>query len=379
MSAMPLPAPHQPDTPALRSVDRARVALRCGEIVAVDGGVGGIALALAVETLRAPALERMRGLVGQPLVLALTRWRAASLGLTASGGPGMVTLTPAVEPTVDMIHALVEPGRRPVPVAQAPVAAVGGADELAVGAVRLTKLAALLPTAVVALVDAGQRPDLAWCQGHDLPMVSCADIADYERHAAQALRQVAEARVPLADAPNARIIAFRPDNGGHEHLAIVIGEPPPGEPVLVRLHSECFTGDILASLRCDCGDQLRRAIAEIAALGSGIVLYLAQEGRGIGLVNKLRAYQLQDQGYDTLDANERLGFDADERVYLSAVAMLRRLGHDRVRLMTNNPDKMQQLTLCGIEVVERVPHIIPSNDHNKAYLTTKALRGGHLF
>jgi len=185
--------------------------------------------------------------------------------------------------------------------------------------------------------------------------------------------------VPLADAPDARIIAFRPSNGGHEHLAIVIGEPGTTEPVLVRLHSECFTGDLLGSLRCDCGDQLRRAIAEISIQGSGIVLYLAQEGRGIGLVNKLRAYQLQDQGYDTLDANERLGFDADERLYLPAAEMLHRLGFNRVRLMTNNPDKVAQLARCAIDVVERVPHVIPSNDHNQAYLRTKALRGGHLF
>ncbi len=378
MSAMPLSVPLQPDAPALRIVDRARIALRCGEIVAIDDGSGRIVLALAVETLTAEALARLRHLTGRPPVLALTRWRAASLGLTAPGGPGVITLTPAAEPGVDMIHALVEPGRRPGPPGELPVTAVGTADDHAIAAVRLTKLAALLPTAVIAAISAGPQPAPGWCQSHDLRLVSATDIADYERQAARALRPVAEARVPLVDAPDARVIAFRPSNGGHEHLAIVIGEPQPGQPVLVRLHSECFTGDLLGSLRCDCGDQLRRAIAEIAAQGSGIVLYLAQEGRGIGLVNKLRAYQLQDQGYDTLDANERLGFEADERVYLSAAEMLTRLGHDRVRLMTNNPDKMHQLSRCGIDVVERVPHIIPGNDHNKAYLHTKAHRGGHL-
>jgi len=184
--------------------------------------------------------------------------------------------------------------------------------------------------------------------------------------------------VPLADAENARLIAFRPGDGGVEHLAILIGTPDPGSPVLVRLHSECFTGDLLASLRCDCGDQLRGAIATIAQAGAGVLLYLAQEGRGIGLVNKLRAYQLQDAGFDTLDANEQLGFDADERVYLPAAEMLRKLGLGTIRLLTNNPDKMAALQRYGIRVVERVPHVFPSNGHNQRYLQTKATRSGHL-
>jgi GTP cyclohydrolase II len=160
-------------------------------------------------------------------------------------------------------------------------------------------------------------------------------------------------------------------------MAVVIGNPDPAQPVLVRLHSECFTGDLLGSLRCDCGDQLRGAIAEIGRAGSGILLYLAQEGRGIGLVNKLRAYNLQDAGLDTFDANEQLGFDADERVYLPAAEMLRQLGITRVRLMTNNPEKVAALARCGIVVAERVPHAFPSNDHNARYLQAKKTRHGH--
>ena len=147
---------------------------------------------------------------------------------------------------------------------------------------------------------------------------------------------------------------------------------------MARLHSECFTGDLLGSLRCDCGDQLRGAIAQLTAGGGGVLLYLAQEGRGIGLVNKLRAYELQDAGFDTLEANQQLGFDDDERIYLPAALMLRQLGIGRVRLMTNNPAKVDALARHGIDVVERVPHAFPSNTHNAHYLKTKATRAGHL-
>jgi len=210
-----------------------------------------------------------------------------------------------------------------------------------------------------------------------LLLLDAAEIPTYQATAARSLRPVSEARVPLADAEDTRIIAFRPSDGGIEHLAILIGEPKQDSAVLVRLHSECFTGDLLGSLRCDCGDQLRGAIAEIARAGSGVLLYLAQEGRGIGLVNKLRAYQLQDNGLDTVDANEQLGFDADERVYLPAAEMLRQMGFERVRLLTNNPEKVATLIRCGITVVERVPHVFPANGHNERYLRTKATRSGH--
>ncbi len=340
---------------------------------------GAFGLALAVETLTLQAMARLRLLAGCEPVLALTRWRAASLGLVAIGGSGVITFSPCVDAIVEALQAVsVEPGGRLLPFTHTGEGE-GEADAIAVAAVRLTKLAALLPTVVVALVDSGLHPDADWCQRQGLLLLRASSITDYQRREARALRLVAEAPVPLAGAPDTRILAFRPGNGGHEHLAMIIGKPLIDQPVLVRLHSECFTGDLLGSLRCDCGDQLRRAIHDISAQGGGIVLYLAQEGRGIGLVNKLRTYVLQDQGYDTLDANEMLGFEADERLYLPAVEMLRQLGINRVRLMTNNPDKVDQIVRCGIEVVERVPHVIPSNDHNQAYLRTKALRGGHLF
>ncbi|MFO1112844.1 MAG: GTP cyclohydrolase II [Rhodospirillales bacterium] len=243
----------------------------------------------------------------------------------------------------------------------------------------LAKTARLLPAAVVAPIADPDADDVAkWASRHDLLWVDAGDVFQYDFTAARTLKPVSEARVPLLGAENARIIAFRPLDGGLEHLAVILGDPQPPAPVLTRLHSECFTGDLLGSLRCDCGDQLRGAIREICDTGGGLLLYLAQEGRGIGLVNKLRAYELQDRGFDTLEANEQLGFDADERVYVPAAQMLRQLGFGHVRLLTNNPAKVDGLARCGIIVDERVPHAFPTNRHNEIYMRTKAGRGGHL-
>jgi GTP cyclohydrolase II len=207
-------------------------------------------------------------------------------------------------------------------------------------------------------------------------LIAADEILAYEQRVTTTLRPVSQARLPLG-AADAQLIAFRSGAGSPEHLAMIIGQPERDQPILTRLHSECFTGDLLGSLRCDCGDQLRGAIAMMAAVGNGILLYLAQEGRGIGLVNKLRAYALQDQGLDTIDANRALGFDPDERFYQPAAEMLRQLGFTQIRLMTNNPDKVAALTRYGIVIVERVPLSFPSNVHNEAYLHTKAVRSGH--
>ena len=188
--------------------------------------------------------------------------------------------------------------------------------------------------------------------------------------------------MPLESADDARVVAFRAPDAGIEHLAVVVGEPAhaplDGPAPLVRLHSECFTGDLLGSLRCDCGPQLRAALRRIGEEGSGVLLYLAQEGRGIGLPSKLRAYALQDHGLDTVDANRALGWSADERNFLVAATMLEQLGVKRIRLMTNNPDKLAALAACGVEIAGRAPLVVPPNGVNDHYLATKARRFGHL-
>jgi GTP cyclohydrolase II len=364
-----------PPAELLEGVQRALSELRRGSAVVLLGP-GDAALVRAAETVDTWPLP----FFGRPGVgekcLAVTGRRAAILGLSDCGGRA-VTLSGPEDFTPARIEPLINPeAQGPVPppgLTATPAAAGGTAD----AAIRLMKLARLLPAALIAPLQAEDAA--AWARANGRWAVSVQAIDAFERLQAEDLRVVSEARVPLADAENTRIISFRAQDGGAEHLAIVIGALDTSRPVLTRLHSECFTGDLLGSLRCDCGDQLRGAIQAIAKEGSGVLLYLAQEGRGIGLVNKLRAYRLQDFGFDTLDANEQLGFDDDERVYLPAMQMLRQLGIAKVRLLTNNPAKVGALARHGIDVTERVAHVFPSNEHNRSYLLTKAKRSGHLF
>ncbi|HEY4635076.1 MAG TPA: GTP cyclohydrolase II [Rhodospirillales bacterium] len=379
---IPMPASREPAS--LLAVDRAVSEVRRGRFVAVAGAGGIAVLVQAAEAVTPEALIELKRISRSDPVVAVTARRAAVLGLAETVG-NIVTLAGAEGLSADVIRDLADPlSDDPLPDAVKASLTVTVRKtptfDCESAAVALMKLARLLPAAVAAKIADPTAEDLmAWASRHDLLLVDCGDIFQYDGTSARTLRAVGSARVPLVDMHDTRITAFRPLDGGLEHLAIVIGEPAKDRPVLTRLHSECFTGDLLGSLRCDCGSQLQGAIKEIAAAGSGVLIYLAQEGRGIGLVNKLRAYELQDRGFDTMDANEQLGFDADERVYLPAAQILRQLGFTRVRLMTNNPDKVTALGDCGIAVEERVPHAFPSNKHNESYLRTKAARGGHVF
>jgi len=364
------PGPEVPAPAPLISVDRAIAELRRGGVVAVTGTDGRVVHALAAEAATPDTLTALAALAAPQAVpaLAVTGRRARVLGFSVEDS-GVIRLMVQGGLTAERVAGLADPCLSgPRPDLGSVTADPEAAGCVVAQAVALAKLARLLPAVVVVdgqAVMAGQIT------------VAAPDIAAYQQNAARTLRVVSQARVPLAGAEQARIIAFRPADGGIEHLAIVIGEPDVDQPVLTRLHSECFTGDLLGSLRCDCGEQLRGAVRTINQAGAGILLYLAQEGRGIGLVNKLRAYQLQDQGFDTVEANQRLGFDADERWFLPAANMLRRLGFTRVRLLTNNPEKVKGLAACGIEVVERVAHKFPPNAHNEAYLAAKRKKSGH--
>ena len=362
------------ESPAQTAVNRGIAELRRGQPVLLIDTDGNAGLAAAVETMNTPLEETFH--------LAVTSWRASVLGFVLPEGDGLsknaaVEIQPADGRPFDAatIQYLADPGAEATDVPLTSMTARPmPLNSIATGAVLLTKLARLLPAALIRPLKETEKD--AWPA---LALLNVADIIAYPKQSAASLSISTEASVPLEGAEQARLVAFRPSDGGIEHLAIVIGTPDTSKPVLVRLHSECFTGDLLGSLRCDCGEQLRGAIAAIGKSGSGVLLYLAQEGRGIGLVNKLRAYRLQDRGFDTLDANNQLGFDDDERIYDPAVRMLSLLGISRVRLLTNNPQKVEGLTRHGIAVVERVPHVFPSNRHNEFYLQTKANRAGHLF
>lgn len=363
----PMPAPASG-----RQVARAIDALRRGAAVRLVGA--GTLLMIAAETAAGESLDGIARLSpGAPLVVT-SGSRAAGLMATPPGAgephePVAFPLAPgALDGTdpdglVATLRGLADPTRGTGVIAVAPALPPPDAG----AALALLKLARLLPTALVWSRAAG---------GDGCVEVGAAAIAAYREIEAGSLEIVASSLVPLADAPDARLVAFRAPQTGVEHLAIVIGDP--AGAALVRLHSECLTGDLLGSLRCDCGDQLRGAIARMAEEGAGVLLYLAQEGRGIGLVNKLRAYSLQDRGFDTIDANEALGWGADERDFGVAARMLDLLGIGRIRLLTNNPAKVEALSRRGIEIVARVGHAVPPNGTNDAYLATKRTRFGHL-
>lgn len=293
--------------------------------------------------------------------------RAATLKLCNQGAAAdsALPVTVARAPWIDLAaaRALADPATDLANPMQGPFRAIENSDpEAAHAALELARLTGILPAFFVAREGAA---DVS---------ITPADVAAYD--SAERLAIVARARLPVDAAENAEIVAFRSPESIAEHVALIIGTPD-GSPPLVRLHSECLTGDVLGSLKCDCGPQLHAALSEIADAGWGILLYLRQEGRGIGLINKLRAYELQDQGFDTVDANLRLGFAVDSRDFGVAARMLSLLGQSSVRLLTNNPDKVAGLEAAGISVAERVPHIVRHNPHNERYLATKRDRTGH--
>jgi GTP cyclohydrolase II len=357
----------------MRSVEQAAASLRRGELVLVRDGARAL-LVQAAETATAESLARLSRLGEDPVCLVLSARRAQALALALPvNGHDSLCLQMPDRIDLDLMRRLIDPTHGQLPPGHGVQDAPSMAGAAAV--IGLTKLAKLLPAALGVPLERSSR---GWGEAMaDLAQVDAAAITGYAELAALTLQPVAEARLPIAAAENARIVGFRPADGSIEQFAIVVGTPAEHQPALCRIHSECFTGDLLGSLRCDCGSQLQEALRLIGAAGHGVLLYLADEGRGIGLINKLRAYQLQDSGLDTLDANRQLGFEADERSFRHAAVMLRHLRIQRVRLLTNNPAKVDRLVEGGIEVTERVPHAMAANRHNQAYLETKARRAGH--
>ncbi|MBY6135788.1 GTP cyclohydrolase II [Nocardioides marinus] len=349
---------------------RARVDLRMGLPVVLSGG-GSAALAIAVEALSEPRLAEMRAL--GDLSLALTARRAETLKARVYDEDISRVTVPADE-GLTWIQSLADPADDLNVPLKGPLTSLrGGSADLHRLAIALVKSARLLPAA--ALVPLEEPAGFA--AAHGLTTIS-QSAAEPLLTASSPLHPVAAARLPMDAAEAGRLHIFRPDDGAEEHYAVEIGRPDRSKPVLARLHSACFTGDVLGSLKCDCGPQLRGALTQMGEAGSGVLLYLNQEGRGIGLANKMRAYSLQDQGFDTVEANHRLGFEDDERDFRLGAAILKKLGFSKVRLLTNNPNKIAMMEKTGIEVAERVALKVGENAHNRHYLATKASKSGHM-
>jgi len=354
-------------------VQRAIAELMAGRPVLLTDTGQAERLAFPVDGLTPEMLGELRSLAASEpangLVLVVSGTRAASLGC-----PGVASGAMPLQESVDhaQLMALVSESSSAQSTTLSTPPVLG--DRIGQAAVELAKLAHLLPAM---LTIEAHTPALGELAGRVL-RATAADVLAFRSGHAPSLRRVSSARVPLRGATDSELVAFRDDLGDVWSL-IRIGQPDLNGTVPVRLHSACLTGDVFASLRCDCGDQLALAIATIESLGGGILLYLNQEGCGIGLANKMRAYRLQDQGLDTIDANTTLGFERDERRYDTAARMLVMMGVQRVALLTNNPAKVGGLVQAGIEVVERLPLLAPVRRDNRGYLETKRRRAGHLF
>lgn len=342
-------------------IQRAVAALKTGRPVRI--GSDTPLTIVSVETAGPEMLDLIDPASTAPLLIS--GWRASALALgnrrEAADPADPVIVERSEWLNCEAARSLADPARdsdRP-PLGPLQPMPLAHPDE-ARAALKLARLAGLLPA--LWIVDS-----------------NAADVVSPKllAGAAAEVTLVARARVPIEGLPETQIAAFRASDDGQEHVALIIGAFG-GKPPLVRLHSECLTGDVFGSLKCDCGPQLKRALQLIAADGGGILLYLRQEGRGIGLANKLRAYALQDRGFDTVEANLRLGFADDERDYQHAAAILRALGIGDVRLLTNNPGKVEALERAGTKVSERVGHSMPANPHNVDYLSIKREKSGHL-
>ena len=375
----------------MHEADRGLFDLRRGRPLHVTTGLGlapdDAILLATVEGLTDQTLEQLRDVDSGPLRLAVTQYRAHAMGLvaappaghvpdrSASLHTGDVSLGLNGETSPDQIWRLSSGLGRPT----TGTFDLRAASASEIGGLTLARLGQLLPAVVSVPVDStGARALGEPLASGAILSVTTAQIEALVGNVEVEVTLVSDGPVPLEEAEDARFVCFREANGILEHVAILIGtrEHWPDQ-VPVRLHSACLTGDLFGSLRCDCGQQLRGSLRVFAARGGGVLLYLAQEGRGIGLGNKLRAYALQQQGLDTVDADCTLGFGADERRYDAAVEMLRHLRIERIQLLTNNPEKVRALQAAGINVVDRLPLYGTLNRHNLPYVKAKVDRAGH--
>ena len=349
----------------LEWIARARTDLRLGLPILLTDGDHCVTILAADGIVPDRMVELLQF---GPGVLVVTKRRAETLNARAYDGDLARLVLPAdadarwiaavADPKDDLTHPMKGPFQ----------SARDGSADLHRAALQLVKSARLLP-AVLVVETSALTEDVTKLKLDGLADALAAPVAH---------NSVVTGRVPMALAAQGTLHVFRPEDGGEDHVVTEIGQPSRRDPVLVRLHSACFTGDVLGSLKCDCGAQLQSALATMGQEGAGVLLYLSQEGRGIGLANKMRAYSLQDQGFDTVEANHRLGFEDDERDFRTGADILKRLGFTSVRLLTNNPAKVAMMEAQGIAVVERVPLQVGRTPENTEYLDIKAKKSGHI-
>jgi GTP cyclohydrolase II len=338
---------------------------------------GKRALLVPLETVDVARFEALRQAFGAPeLLITANRAHAVMTAAAAANlGQGPVRIRPPRDADLAWFRRVCDPVLDETEGAVGPLHVQRvGTSILHEAALLLVKSAQLIPSCVLFSIE---DPDVQGLAGLSMMELSAEDTRA-EIASAPALTPAAVAQLPLEAHDVSRLHVFRDPDGVHEHYVIQIGTLQKAEPVLARIHSACFTGDVLGSLKCDCGPQLRAALARMGEEGAGILLYLNQEGRGIGLAYKMRVYGLQSQGFDTVEANHRLGYDDDERDFRIAADLLRHMKIEHVRLLTNNPAKVATLTEHGIGVSERVPLRVGHTPQNRHYLQVKALKSGHL-
>ena len=350
---------------------RARADLRMGVPVLLENE--NLAFIVPAETLSSERFKNLKA-VSHKLVLVLTVQRAKTLNVPAYDGD-LVRIQIPSNTTLNWLKSLANPATDLDDPIRGPFQFIRtGNNNLERFSISLVKSAHLLPAAIVAYVDkTSSSPN---CTNFTKLNVGSSALLQSNP---SSLSCIASATLPIFPGQKALLQVFRPENGTEDHYALKIGSTLNTNPILVRLHSACFTGDVLGSLKCDCGPQLSSALFQISREErGGILIYLNQEGRGIGLVNKMRAYTLQSQGFDTVEANHRLGFEDDERDFRLGASILTKLGFSEIKLMTNNPEKIKIMENQGVRVTERVPLLITPTEHNHNYLNTKAKKSGHL-
>jgi GTP cyclohydrolase II len=354
---------------------------RGGKIVISDNNSGTSVLLVASELINTNTVDTLSKLTLSRPNIILSPNRCKAIGIKSDKKPCSILINNTWS-LLDIMSISLPLKSHSIPKIDGVI--TESSNGLVFASLLILRQARLLPSGLMSLISNVSIDNInQWSFKKNLINIDLKDIVNYEKVSSENLVMEVRTNVPIAHTDNCEIIIFRPKDGGNEHFCLVFGKTRltsslPNQTPLVRIHSQCITGDVLDSLKCDCGEQLQASIKLMADADEGVLIYLAQEGRDIGLLNKLRAYSLQEEGMDTVQANEDLGFNDDERLYYPARAILSQLKINKIKLITNNPRKVKHLTDLGVNVTQRIPIKIKPNKYNKKYLDTKSKKSGHL-